>query len=672
MPRTGRSSGVRSEVLSSPQHSHARALLASARNFRSKPIDATNPASQLKPEEWHRLAWDFYDNIGEYRYSVDWKANLLSRAKLVVLQNGEPTTDQRALDALAALYDGPEGQSEMLRQIGRHAEVAGDCFLMGVVPPENSKEEADWLIAAACETKYSESEKTWTVVDEKFPDSKTLVVRIWRPHPRIRRWADSPSRAILPVLAEIDGLTKHVAAQIDSRLAGAGILFVPNEMTFAGARAEAVQTIDPETGDPVSPDQTSNSDPNELVKLLIDVMSAAIADRSDPSALVPIIIQADGDAIKNVRFETFSTTLDAKAIELRSEAIRRLALGLDMPPEILTGTSDMNHWSSWGVEEAALKAHTEPLLAEICDALTTGYLWQAIEGDDAQEFSFGFDSSELRVRPNRSKEAIELYNLGILGPQTVIIENGFDPAAAMTDEEKVVWLLTKIAGGSATPDQVQAALEALGVNLVITPGAAGDTATTRGDQVREDIRVQEDDPQKPIEGPTPVKRGKDVPPGTPKGEAPAKAPAQKPRQSRPDPSIKGHPTKDIPAKKGADTVALAQVGAVMVHRALERAGNKIKTTLNGAPIDPATNDRAKAANIYRFVHLDAASTTVDSLLADAWGSVEVFADDLDVDAAAFTAALDDFTRGLLRERRSLHVAELQMHLEMSGFGDGPE
>ena len=35
---------------------------------------------------------------------------------------------------------------------------------------------------------------------------------------------DSPVRAALPILRELVGLTQHVSAQIDSRLAGAGML----------------------------------------------------------------------------------------------------------------------------------------------------------------------------------------------------------------------------------------------------------------------------------------------------------------------------------------------------------------------------------------------------------------------------------------------------------------
>jgi hypothetical protein len=40
---------------------------------------------------------------------------------------------------------------------------------------------------------------------------------------------------------------------------------------------------------------------------------------------------------------------------LRREAVERLAIGLDMPPEVLLGLGDSNHWSAWQVDEQTWK-----------------------------------------------------------------------------------------------------------------------------------------------------------------------------------------------------------------------------------------------------------------------------------------------------------------------------
>lgn len=481
------------------------ALVAAATNYSKTPIKSTaavtgegysSKRSPKKPsaESWQTTAWTFYDLIGEFRYGVDWTGNLMSRVVLEVHKDGAVTTDQKALDLLDALFAGPEGQSEMLRLIGKHWSVTGDCFIIG---DKWDTDDPDWLVAANTATTVT-NEGNWKVNDEEFKKS-ALVIRVWRPHPTNRQLADSPARAVLPILAEIDGLTKHVAAQIDSRLAGAGILFIPKDMTFSSARPE-----EPADGQEPDPAEAPKTSVDALVRTLIEVMSTAIADREDPSALVPIIVSADGESIKNVKHQTFSTPLDEKAIELRSEAIRRLALGMDMPPEVLMGTADLNHWSSWQIEEAAIKAHLEPLLEEICASLTEEYLRASLDSADAGEYSIVANTSALRLRPNRSKEAIELFNMGQLSPKRLLIENGFDEADVMSDQELQRWLTVKIAGGSATPEQVLAALEALGVKLnVQAPQAPADAAGT---------------------------------PDT--GEAP--------RESRPAPSTKDHPVRAVP------------------------------------------------------------------------------------------------------------------------------
>ena len=47
---------------------------------------------------------------------------------------------------------------------------------------------------------------------------------------------------------------------------------------------------------------------------------------------------------------------------------------MDMPPEVLQGAGDANHWSAWQADESAIKAHTEPLLKLITTTISRQYL----------------------------------------------------------------------------------------------------------------------------------------------------------------------------------------------------------------------------------------------------------------------------------------------------------
>jgi len=497
----------RAEVLSSP---HATVAAATRLTRRSK--DDRKPKNATG---WQRRAWMWYDTIGEYRFACSWVGNVLSRASLYVTYDGAMTVDEPAIDAMQSLFGGYDGQVEMLRQMGIQMTVAGECYLIGEDGGEDPSDK--WFVVAATNvTRISDGE--WKVGKKEINDP--LVIRLWKPHPNDLTDSDSPSRAVLPILAEIDGLTKHVAAQIDSRLAGAGLLLLPQEITFG-----TVGTEQDDNGD-IKHSVTSSLD--TFLQELMDTMMTAVSNREDASALVPILLQASGEHLDKVRHVTFSTPLDEQSIALRAEAIRRLALGMDMPPEVLTGTGEMNHWNAWQMEEAAIKAHTEPLLEIITTSLTTAYLRPYLEEfmseEEARRYSIKADTSKLRLRPNRSKEAIELYDRGALSREAMVRENGFEIADIMTDAERTTFFTEKVASGSTTPELVAEALRILGVPVMNVPS--------------ETIEVQE---------------------------------------ARPTRSLLDHPENNPPDESVIVSDEAAAVAEVVVFRALERAGNRIKS-----------------------------------------------------------------------------------------------
>lgn len=583
MPRTD---GIK---LKSAVLSTHTAMISSAVRVGKLPPTLTRANSTIKAEEWQRLAWLFYDTIGEYRYSVAWVGNLLSKATLYITKDGEKFDgNQVANDLLESLYGGDHG--EMLRQLGTHFTVAGDSYIMGV--DNGTGKDDDWFIAASTDLRRVGTGNTWIVHDEEF--SNPLIIRMWHPHPRNRLLSDAPSRAVLPILTEIDGLTKHVSAQIDSRLAGAGILLVPSDISFSGGTKTDSDGVD-------VPQPTMSAD--AFVDMLLEVMQTAIADRANASALVPIVLQAAGEHLDKIKHLTFWTQLDNQAIELRAEAIGRLALGMDMPPEVLTGTGDMNHWSSWQAEEAAIKVHTEPLLMEIAASFSAGYLRpglvsdpNGLDVDEAAHYGIGVDTSKLRLRPNRSKEAGELYDRGVLSKETLLRENGFETSDVMDKEEFRLWMLQKVASGSTTPELVAAALTFFETGIVI----------------------------------------------------PVAAPKETTQEARPTPSLKEHPVRAIPQKSNEieDDPALVAAAWSMTYRALERAGNRLRSKMNAKIVG------VSAFATYQHVDFDLESN-LDFLLADAWSPAEEFAADYGTDPVWLISTLDSYARELMVKKLPL-------------------
>lgn len=550
-------------------------------------------------QDWQKEAWRFYDITGELRFAANYIANVLSRATLIAGKRTPSGTDEdptktspKAQAAMGALFGGREGQASMLSALGLHMTVAGEGYLVGRQDPDTGKEL--WEIIGTQEMRNRG--KNW-FIDYGIQGMKQVplqdddvVIRIWRSHPRRRIEADCPVRALLPVLTELEYLTRHIFAQVTSRLAGAGILFLPQSMKFP------------------APPQTS-ADMTELdafMATLGEAMLTPIKDPANPAALVPVTITIPDELVgKAAELMHFWSDLDEHAVDLRTEAIRRFALGMDLPPEIVLGTANTgsaaNHWTAWQIEEASIKVHIEPLLQLICDALTDGYLIPAT-GDPTDAVLY--DTSDIRLRPDRSKEALELFDRGQLDGNALRRENGFDETDAMDAASLREWLLRKVASGSTTPDQVAAALHELGVQL----STGGSTPT----QERPTPSL-EGHPQRSLPEP-PVRQG------------PAPGRSASPRIRRPT----GRPSLR------PEAVAASEA---LVFRALERAGNRIRSTAGVRVPNVAANET--------YLYVRTAPTQVGKLLEDAWSCAPRVLDGFADDVPAMVSCLDNYCRSLL-------------------------
>ena len=542
-------------------------------------------------EGWQGEAWSFWESVGELRAVSVWIGNVMSRARLMAGERQGtqivPVEDGPAAEAMHDLYGGPQGQAQMLQAFGTHLTVAGEGFLTHL-----DKDDAWYVLATGKVTQVGRGPNAKLLVDTGSEagmvemGKNDLTVRLWTPNPRDPTRADSPVRACLSTLAQIIGYDQHIAAQIQSRLAGQGILFISSEVEFAT----------PPGGDPaMSPADT-------FMAVLGESMETAKQNPGTASAAVPIVAMVPTEALGKNEHMKFWTDLDAAVVEMRDAAIKRLALGLDVPPEVLLGIGDANHWNAWLSEESAVKAHLEPRLSTISAGLTTGYLRPAIEGlvPNADDWYVIADTASIRLRPNRSQEAIELHDRGELSGEALRRETGFLPEDAPTPQELIQYLLKKVAVGSSTPEQSALALKALGIDL----GPVNDAR-----------------PQGP------------------------------PDHMRTDtvPALPEHAPPNMDESRPIYTEGLAAAANVLVYRALERAGNRLKNT------HPRTMTGEMApAEIYR--HL---TGEPDQMLAGAWQCADDVLTPYTDDVRGVVETLDFYVRGLLTSHRPHSAVVLQ-------------
>lgn len=391
------------------------------------PAALTAAASQPKglsaqylrhPDKWQNEVWGYFDNLGEFNYGVWWLSNMLSRVRLraAKLQSDvdepEIATNGPAADLMMRLGGGVTGQSQLMKRLAVQLSIPGEGYLIGEA--EGKREQ--WMVRSVDEIRAQNG--TYYVMDESSvntgqdwraikPDS--LVTRVWRPHDRYYHLADSPARSARDIMRELELVNRKIAAEYLSRLASAGLLGIPDELTFP-VREEFAD------------------EPNPLVAEFIEIAAQAIEHPGTASSVIPIPIVGPAEAIAKITHIDFTLKIDEQIIEKRDSAIKRLATKLDLPAEILLGMGDVNHWGAWQLEEGALKAHIAPVAELICDSLTRGYLQPRLEasGEDPTDWVVWYDMSELALRPDRSTNATEAYDRLELSGEALRRELGFD------------------------------------------------------------------------------------------------------------------------------------------------------------------------------------------------------------------------------------------------------
>ena len=215
-------------------------------------------------QDWQQDAWEMFDLVGEQRFLVTTLASRLGQARLYVgrrssveTDDPEPVEETELQAVLEAFGKTSSGRSQLMKRMATNLGVTGDGWFVGIPPmllPPGERPHGEILGGTSLDdTDASELEWRMLSVSEvssqgdmvemsfgtgradkvKVSPDDIYLVRVWNPHPR--RWweADSPTRASLPVLRELVGLTMKIAAQVDSRLAGAGVFIVPQSAKTA-------------------------------------------------------------------------------------------------------------------------------------------------------------------------------------------------------------------------------------------------------------------------------------------------------------------------------------------------------------------------------------------------------------------------------------------------------
>lgn len=482
-------------------------------------------------QAWQNEAWDFFDCVPELSFAGRRMGNALSRIRLYVGvrdSNGEGrpdpipddpadpeqgtedtrSADRRAREPLDELFGGQHGP--MLARLGTHLTIPGDSYVCGYT--ENS--ERHWYVASSSELSPFPGTATTPGGADLIRDGQGgkvriiqgegMVLRLWRPHPRYGWQADSSVRALRRNLRELSLISAHIGASLESRLAGAGLLVIPQSATVPNSKRRS---------------KSDGMDP--ITAAVIDAMMTPLKKPESVAALVPLIMRVRDDVADKIKHLKFSTPLDERVLELRQSALRQLAIGLDMPPEVMLGLGESsNHWNAWLISEDEIKLTISPICEVICAALTEKYLWPRLKQlgiTDVTRYVVYYDVSELTQRPNRAPDAQTLYNMGLLGGTSTRRESGFTDDDKPSDEEALRHLIVSLMTSNISFDVAYPWLQLLKIDTGAVSLGQGGNPVEPGDGTPVDTSGGSggDEAQQPAPAGTPSNPGPPDTPGNP-------------------------------------------------------------------------------------------------------------------------------------------------------------
>lgn len=453
--------------LFAPRNRSPRALTAASQapdGALTKPSSGANTPG-LTAQPWQYEAIQFYNTMGPLKFAGIYRGSMFRRVRLHIgvrpddNPDGPPIPADDILDPekpeviapagvpedlirqaaveLARIRSPIDGQAGLLYDLGVNLTVTGDLKL-AVEPDPNEVNGERWSCFGVTELRHSGQwpDKTtrWTAVGPPSRDlpQGTQVWRIYSPHPFQHTLADSSVMGVLSDLEELRLIQRSFRGVAKSRVSGAGLLTMPDELTFPSS--------DPD--DPEAPDQFTVD--------LVKSMSTPLHDEEDATNIVPFLIRGPDQFIgpNSIRHIPFTRPADPVMDAREDKKIKAISIGLDTPVEIIQGIGSTNHWNGAVVSEESWKAHGEPGMLLICGQLATLPLRDLLKatalgngsqtrwtGEQIAQIVIIADATQVVDHPDKGKDAKDLWDRRAISDDALRKANNFSDADAPDDEE---------------------------------------------------------------------------------------------------------------------------------------------------------------------------------------------------------------------------------------------
>lgn len=610
-------------------HQPGQGITAAATLLTADPNDKERNRVHRGPEPWQIEAWNAYYDLGEISYPMNYQANALARIRPVAAIQVDPreppvvldgdgddeldlTDDERA--AMNATVDrlgmgAMIPMNEIQRLTSLNFSLAGDCYLVGWNDPDKGE---CWDVLSVEEFIADPNGRGWgrrvagyggTALTQSFPPD-AFVTRLFQRDARFSGRSYSAMRSVLPLTDELRILTDAVRAIAMSRIP-AGIIALSHGFRAGGPKDERLAG------------QRDEAPNDPVVMKYLEHFEAPIKNRKSASAVTPFLLFGEREDINSgIKVLEFNRDIDKLYMDLRAEVIRRIGVGVDLPPEVLTGLGDVKYWNAQMIDQSTFKYHLEPDAQQMFWAYTYGYYRPHLAKmglENVGRCVMWYDPAPLVSHPNQAQDYSEGHDRVIVSDAAWRRVHGVPDEDAPDEQERAqrIWVKTLEHGRTApivfpTPEQIEA-----GAVESEKPSGAG---TTGGDVPA-------------------ISAGTPAIPTTPPSAGPADATTPKAATAIEVPALAALTASAAYSPLGprlaniekALRLRLMQAADDATTRALEKAGNKLR----GLASKGSTEWRQKLAGVDALdvagrlgnERVASLAASPDDLLADAFVGV---------------------------------------------------
>jgi hypothetical protein len=228
----------------------------------------------------------------------------------------------------------------------------------------------------------------------------------------------------------------------------------------------------------------SDGEEESIADALARAALQAVESEAALSTVTPKVITGPLEQGKGIQFIKLTEATDPNLAAAAQKLLERILVGIDIPKDVVKGLAEVKFANAIVIDDDLYRAHIEPLVLLIVDALTETYLRPLLvksftdpaDKKIAERIVMWADTSAIVTRPDKSQAANEGYDKMLLSAEAWRRARGFSETDAPDPDELVIRMAMEKA--AIPPEMASVMLHA--INPKFFDKAAEDNAEESG------------------------------------------------------------------------------------------------------------------------------------------------------------------------------------------------